>query len=281
MNAGKEKYPLREWLPRVVDIADTAADRIMRIYQTDFQVDRKEDESPLTAADLASHDAICHGLRALTPQLPILSEESAAVPFAERKTWNCYWLVDPLDGTKEFISRNGEFTVNIALIEQGRPVLGVVCVPARHASFYAAAGQGAWRRSEDGAVQRIHCRRTSARHFAVAGSRSHASPAQERFFSALGPGTEIVSMGSSLKFCLVAEGRVDIYPRFGPTSEWDTAAAQCVVEEAGGIVTDTGLQPLRYNSKTEYLNPHFLVIGDPEFDWQAYLAPLVSDGRSP
>jgi 3'(2'), 5'-bisphosphate nucleotidase len=259
-----------EYLGEVIAVAAQASEEIVKIYDTAFTVENKEDDTPLTAADMASHGVITAGLQQLTPEIPVISEESADVPFAVRGRWRRYWLVDPLDGTKEFIKRNGEFTVNIALIEEGAPVLGVVYLPVTGTCYYAAREHGARRVHRGGEADRLNTRKTRAGHLAAAGSRSHGSERQSRFFEALGKGAEIITAGSSLKFCLVAEGRVDIYPRFGPTSEWDTAAAQCVVEEAGGRVTDLHLRPLRYN-KESLLNPEFLVMGDPGFDWGGLL----------
>jgi len=257
-------------LDRVIAIARQASDRILEVYDTDFTVEHKDDASPLTAADLASHEVIVAGLEAIDPQVPILSEESAQMPFAERSGWGRYWLVDPLDGTREFVKRNGEFTVNIALIEGHRPVLGVVHVPVKGESYSAALGLGAHKRSADGAAVAIKVRKRPAGTLSVAGSRSHGNRVTQTFIENLGD-TELVAIGSSLKICLVAEGRADVYPRFGPTSEWDTAAAQCVVEQAGGLLTDTALQPLRYNTKESLLNPSFLVIGDPSEDWGRFI----------
>ncbi|MBI1731655.1 MAG: 3'(2'),5'-bisphosphate nucleotidase CysQ [Gammaproteobacteria bacterium] len=262
---------LEAWAGRVTDIAARAGSRIMEIYAAGFAVSAKEDQSPLTEADLASNALICAELRDLAPDVPVLSEESSSVAYEERRGWTRFWLVDPLDGTKEFVDRNGQFTVNIALIEDHRPVLGVVHVPAQCVSYFAWRGGGAFRRDADG-TRGIRTRRTRAGQLVLAGSRSHATPEQERFFAACGGNVEILSIGSSLKFCLVAEGKVDLYPRFGPTSEWDTAAAHCVVEQSGGRVTTLDLLPLRYNSRPGWLNPHFLAMGDPDFDWRAYLA---------
>ncbi|OGT81698.1 MAG: 3'(2'),5'-bisphosphate nucleotidase [Gammaproteobacteria bacterium RIFCSPLOWO2_02_FULL_61_13] len=262
---------LARWTAAAMAIAQQAAGRIMAIYSADIAVTAKADHSPLTEADLASHAVICAQLLELAPDIPILSEESSGVAFSERSHWQRFWLVDPLDGTKEFINRNGQFTVNIALIEDHRPVLGVVQVPAQDQCYFAWDGGGAQRRGADGKIVSIHTRRTQAGRLVLAGSRSHGSADQERFFQALGENVEILSMGSSLKFCLVAEGKVDLYPRFGPTSEWDTAAAHCVVEQAGGSVTGVDLEPLRYNTRDSWLNPHFLVIGDREFDWLPFL----------
>jgi 3'(2'), 5'-bisphosphate nucleotidase len=261
---------LNALLPAVVDIARHAGRKILEVYETEFAVDHKDDRSPLTAADLASNRAITAGLQALEPRYPILSEESAATPFSERRNWNPYWLVDPLDGTKEFISRNGEFTVNIALIHDHKPVLGVVHVPVRHVDYYAAAGVGAFK-EESGQRRALHTVPLRDGPVRVVGSRSHRGDLLDAYLARLGP-HEMVPMGSSLKFCIVAEGGADLYPRLGPTSEWDTAAAQAVVECAGGHVIAVDGQPLRYNVRESVLNPHFLVYGDASRDWRAPLA---------
>ena len=260
-----------ELLPSVIELSRKAGAEILKIYQTEFDVKNKEDDSPLTAADLASHKTICTSLAKLTPDVPVLSEESADIPFETRKQWHSYWLVDPLDGTKEFIKRNGEFTVNIALIKDNHPVMGVVYVPVTDICYFASQGQGAYRQEGTSAPEQIHTKDTNPDQFDVAGSRSHGSEQQHNFIKTLGENVNMMAIGSSLKFCLVAEGKVDIYPRFGLTSEWDTAAAHCVVEEAGGQITDTNFQPLLYNSKESILNPHFLVIADKNFDWKPYL----------
>ena len=257
-------------LDKVVELARDAGRRILEIYETDFAVEQKDDRSPLTAADMAAHNAIIAGLGILTPDLPVLSEESASIPFEERASWSRYWLIDPLDGTREFIKRNGEFTVNIALIEDGLPVMGVVYVPVSGVAYYACAGHGAYKQGQGDEPRRIHARRLGEGPITVAGSRSHASDTLVTFLNNLGD-HQLISMGSALKSCLVAEGRADIYPRLGLTSEWDTAAAQCVVQEAGGHVTDTAMKPLRYNTKDSLLNPHFFVFGDDGRDWSKYL----------
>jgi 3'(2'), 5'-bisphosphate nucleotidase len=260
----------------LTELAERAGEAILAIYNTDFSIYEKSDQSPLTEADMASHRVIVETLEELTPDIPVLSEESAAIPFSERSGWQRYWLIDPLDGTKEFIKRNGEFTVNIALIENQRAVLGIVHVPVSGVTFFGSEGNGAFRRTgneEPEAISVCSQRRPTAK---VAGSRSHAGESLQKFLTNLGD-HEIVSMGSSLKLCLVAEGSADIYPRLGPTSEWDTAAAQAVVEAAGGKVTDTQMQPLRYNTKDSLLNPHFLVFGDDSVDWSRYLDSAVND----
>ena len=253
----------------LVRTAREAGEAILEIYRQDFAVYEKQDASPLTEADLASHRIIVEALRQLTPDIPVLSEEDADIPFGERSQWSSYWLIDPLDGTKEFIKKNDEFTVNIALIREHRPYLGVVHVPATGVTFYGEAGKGAFR-MEHGETLQIHATTHAGTPLRVAGSRSHAGSSLQTFLEKIGA-HEIVSMGSSLKLCLVAEGKADIYPRLGPTSEWDTAAAQAVVEAAGGMVTDTSGSPLLYNTKESLLNPHFLVFGDSSRDWTGYL----------
>ncbi len=270
MEVGDVTQDLAALLEPVKAIATEAGERIMAVYGTSFDVEAKGDDSPLTAADLAAHESIVAGLGSLTPEIPVLSEESSHVPFAERAAWRCYWLVDPLDGTKEFIKRNGEFTVNIALIVEHEPVLGVVGVPARDLCYYAARGAGAFRQRDGAEPEPIRVRPLGPGPVRVVGSRSHRGAALDAFVARLGEHA-LVPVGSSLKFCLVAEGGADIYPRLGPTSEWDTAAAQCVVEVAGGRVIDVKGRRLAYNTKESLLNPHFLVVADPARDWLACL----------
>ena len=269
MTETRANLPLNSYLEPVITIAQQAATAILEVYNTDFGVQEKDDKTPLTKADMAAHRTIVSGLRELTPDIPVLSEESAELPFDVRRQWNTYWLVDPLDGTREFIKRNGEFTVNIALIHAGRSRLGVVQVPVRDEVYFAAEGFGAHYRASDGEEQRLSVRDARS-PLIVAGSRSHAGDRLKGYLNALGD-HELISMGSSLKFCLVASGRADVYVRLGLTSEWDTAAAQCVVEEAGGRVTDTQMKPLRYNTKDSLLNPEFFVFGDNSVDWSTYL----------
>ncbi len=252
----------------IVGIAIRAGEAILRVYHQEFEVTAKEDQSPLTEADLAAHRIIRDSLAQLEPALPLLSEESAEIDFATRSGWPVYWLVDPLDGTKEFVNRNGEFTVNIALIRGHAPALGIVHVPVSGATYVGEPGRGAWRSDIGGAFVPIEVRRPCADPVVVVGSRSHANPKLERYLAALGE-HELVSMGSSLKFCRVAEGLADFYPRLGPTSEWDTAAAQAVVEGAGGQVVTLDGRPLRYNLEDSVLNPEFLVIADPDRDFPA------------
>lgn len=257
-------------LNSVVDLARDAGRRIMEFYKQDLSIEHKEDRTPLTEADMAAHNAIIAGLSVLTPDTPVLSEESANIPFEERSQWDCYWLVDPLDGTREFIKHNGEFTVNIALIRNHRPLLGVIVIPVSGLSYYACDGQGAFKQAADGDPSSIKARPYNPKHLVVAGSRSHGSDKMGEFLANVGE-CQLISMGSSLKSCLVAEGKADVYARFGPTSEWDTAAAHCIVEQAGGIVTDMQMNPLQYNTKESVLNPPFFVIGDASHDWSVYL----------
>ena len=243
----------------VVERASTA---IMQIYDGAFEVQRKDDNSPLTLADLESQRVIIEGLERLTPEIPILSEESAAAPWAERQTWPQLWVVDPLDGTREFVKRNGEFTINIALIVHHEPVLGVVCAPAQKVIYWGIAGDGAFRRAHGAEASVIHTA-PPQQPVRVLGSRSHASPESAAYLARLGP--HVVSgVGSSLKFCLLAEGRAELYVRFGATSEWDTAAGQAVLEAAGGHVTRMDGHRLRYNCRESLINGNFVAFSDPK-----------------
>ena len=260
---------LSRLLQEVNTICVEAAERIMDVYASDFTVDKKEDRSPLTVADLASHNAICNRLAELEPHYPMLSEESADIPYDERKHWDRYWLIDPLDGTREFIKKNGEFTVNVALIENHRPVMGVVHVPVTGITYYAAKDIGAYKQIPGEEANQINVK-TTKENITLAGSRSHGNEKQQEFIKNINA-DEVIAIGSSLKFCLVAEGIVDIYPRFGPTSEWDTAAAQCIVEQAGGVVVDLSFNSLQYNCKESLINPDFLVIADNSYDWNRFL----------
>ena len=255
-------------LEEIIHLSHQAGACVMAVYaEAWIETAYKTDDSPLTRADLASHYLIVTALQAATPDLPVLSEESKEVPYTTRQAWHRFWLVDPLDGTKEFINKNPDFTVNIALVDEGRPVIGVVFAPALGVTYYGAIGQGAFKQV-DGVTSPIRVSRTPAAPLKVVSSRSHASEALEAFLNQLGP-IERVSRGSSLKCCLVAEGSADLYPRFGPTMEWDTAAGQCIVEAAGGRVTDLEGRPLRYN-KPDLLNPWFVVEGPGGSTWMKY-----------
>lgn len=260
-------------LQAIAALAQTAGRAIMQIYATPFAVEAKPDATPLTAADRASHELIAAELRRLTPSVPVLSEESAADvhDYRQRRAWSRLWLVDPLDGTKEFINRNGEFTVNIALIEANEPVLGAVCAPALERTYFGARRHGAWRRSDLGAAVAIEPLTPARACPVVVGSRSHRDAELTAALARLGS-HETRMVGSAVKFCLVADGTADFYPRFGPTSEWDTAAGQAVLESAGGQVTDLQGAALRYNTRPTLSNPGFLAFADRTRDWRRIVA---------
>ncbi|HEV7122434.1 MAG TPA: 3'(2'),5'-bisphosphate nucleotidase CysQ [Rhodanobacter sp.] len=260
-----------EFSRRIAAIARAAGDAILRVYHGDFAVQTKADASPLTAADLAAQQVIVAGLGQLETRLPILSEEARALPWEERRRWSRYWLVDPLDGTREFIKRNDEFTVNIALIDQRRSVLGVVLAPVTGDLYVAEKGQGAWLQQQvDGEWLRLRTR-PLARPPTVAGSRSHGGSQGSVLEQLVGVDYQMLALGSSLKFCLIARGEADLYLRQGLTSEWDTAAAQCVLDEAGGAVLDLQGQAFRYNRGESLLNPEFVAVGDRTIDWAGLL----------
>ena len=258
-------------LRQVTAIARDAAEAILAVYREDFEVQRKADHSPVTDADLGAQRVIVAGLDALDEWLPVLSEESRIAPWAERQTWSRYWLVDPLDGTREFVKRNGEFTVNIALIDGHEPVLGVVLAPVTGDLYAAERGGAAWRQSGIEAAWEPIATRVMAEPPVVAGSRSHGGHGIALLRDLLGDDFVEKPMGSSLKFCMVARGDADVYLRRGATSEWDTAAAQCVLEAAGGAVLDLAGRPLRYNRKDSLINPEFIAVGDTAIDWAARL----------
>ena len=244
-------YPKIETL---LTLAERAGDAIMKIYNGAIEVEEKDDKSPLTQADLAAHKVISEGLASLTPDIPVLSEEGGIPDYAARQGWQAYWLVDPLDGTKEFIKRNGEFTVNIALIENGKAVRAVVLAPALGTAYWGSK-DGAFKRDAEGQVEEIRCRPLPEADWKVLVSRSHRAPEVDALLDKIPP-HEPVSAGSSLKFCLIAEGSADFYPRLGLTSEWDTAAAHAVLTAAGGSVKSLDGVDLLYG-KDDILNPHF------------------------
>lgn len=247
----------------VIRLAKEAGERILEFYDEEVEVTTKKDDSPLTKADLAAHHHIVAGLKELTPDIPIISEESGVPDFSERKAWNKFWMVDPLDGTKEFIKKNGEFTVNIALIENNKPILGVVYVPAMDTVYYGEQSSGTFKIDAEGVETQLDSPEFEKPGTAsIVVSRSHGDDATKQKLNNIGiEVTEEVPSGSSLKFCLVAEGKADIYPRLGPTMEWDTAAADAVYRYS----TRNGekYSPLTYN-KENLLNPYF-IIGINEF----------------
>ena len=268
----------RPLLNKIIDLSIDAGDAILEVYNQDegFNTETKSDNSPVTDADKAAHNVLIEVLESIDPEVPVLSEEGRLPDFETRSKWQTYWIIDPLDGTKEFIKRNGEFTVNIALIHKGVPILGVVHVPVLQVTYAGATEIGAIKIDGEGEKSISVCsapmKNTSP--LRVVASRSHGSEAVEKCVSVLEKhfgSVERKSMGSSLKLCLVAEGEADIYPRLAPTSEWDTAAAQAVVEAAGGVVLDVDLKELRYNTKADILNPYFYVLGDRKFNWPKLL----------
>ena len=273
---------MQKLLEQTIDIARKAGDAIMAIYKTDYEQYEKSDSSPLTEADLAAHHIIIDGLKTFS-EYPCLSEESGeadGIGWEQRKQWGTYWLIDPLDGTKEFINKNDEFTVNIALIENGKAILGVVYCPPLDRLYFAEKTSGAFR--QDGSQEAVKISVADApaegEAWKVVGSRRHGAEALEKFAEQLGD-VETVSMGSSLKLCLVAEGAAHLYPRLALTCEWDTGAAQAVVEIAGGQVlapnVSTGeLSPLMYGQKEELLNPFFIVCGPVSDIWQSTFIAL-------
>ncbi|NJN52337.1 MAG: 3'(2'),5'-bisphosphate nucleotidase CysQ [Gammaproteobacteria bacterium] len=268
----------QELIPALVDLTRAAGRAILEIYGEAFAVETKADESPLTQADLNAHRVIAKGLQSIAPELPIVSEEAALPAWSQRQGWTRYWLVDPLDGTKEFVNRNGEFTVNIALIEGGRAILGVVGVPVRdhvYAGYVPAAR--AEKHTSSGVVPLAVRRMAGRKSLAVVASRSHGGERLENYIGALRAHFDEVDrtpIGSSLKLCLLAEGGADLYPRLGPTSEWDIAAAHAVLAAAGGALWRLDRSPLAYNTKESFLNPDFVAVADPTFDWWRVLPDL-------
>ncbi len=256
----------------VIKVAKQAGDAILEIYNSDdFDVQLKGDDSPLTKADLAAHNVIVSFLEAQYSHIPCLSEESSGITFEQRKQWSELFIIDPLDGTKEFIARNGEFTVNIALVKNGKCVLGVIYVPVADVLYYAADGIGAFKQEQNHPAEKIQVRsllqKEGHNHFTVVASRRHGLDKVETLCQNFAS-YDLTSRGSSLKMCMVAEGSADFYPRLALTSEWDTAAAQAIVEQAGGKIVQLDFSEMTYNQKENILNPFFLVLGDPQFDWQ-------------
>ncbi len=258
-----------DMLPRVIEIAVEAGKAALKFYGGEISVEYKADHSPLTRADKASHEHIVRSLKTLG-DIPVLSEESDPEEIADRKEWSRFWLVDPLDGTKEFVKKTGQFTVNIALVEKGEPVLGVVHVPVSGITYFACRGTPPRVRKPDGADTEIRARCIHPAQLTIVASRDHAGPRVTEFIERI-PEADVTSMGSSLKFCLIAEGKADFYPRVVPTMEWDTGAAQCIVEAAGGGVTDLDGHRLTYN-KDDLRNPSLMAFGDPAFDWVKFFA---------
>ena len=262
-------------LDEVVGLVRASQTEIMRVYEQPVQARLKDDCSPLTEADLASHRVLTEGLARLMPSFPVVSEEGELPSADVRASWPAYWLVDPLDGTKEFLAGNGEFTVNVALVEHTRPTLGVVGVPARDQIFVGDVIRRVATRFDATGRRDLHVRRYAGTHPTVVASRRHGGDVLEHALERISReqgGCEVLNVGSALKLCLLAEGKADVYPRLGPTSEWDTAAAQAVLEAAGGSVVTLDGSPLAC-TKRDILNPSFVAVADPSVDWLRYFSP--------
>ena len=264
-------------IPAVIELVRQAGAATLPFWRADVTVNEKADASPVTAADMAAHHILNDGLLAIAPDIPVLSEEAADIALSERGQWNRWWLVDPLDGTKEFIAGTEEFTVNVALIEQGRVVFGVVGIPATGQCYYGGAGLGAWREDNAGKAEPISVRLAPQEAFTLVASRRHSSPAQEALLAGLSERfgyLQLANVGSSLKFCQLAEGNADCYPRLAPTSQWDTGAAQGVLEGAGGEVLTLKGEALTYEARESLLNPYFLAL-PAAAAWRAELIQLA------
>ena len=249
----------KESINNLIEISMDAGKAIMDVYTTDFNVEKKEDKSPLTKADTLSHDIISRSLKKLTPNIPVLSEESINVSTYERTGWNEYWLVDPLDGTKEFINKNGEFTTNIAFIRENRPIFGIIFAPALNQIYWGSEHNGSFMldTKDLSSIMEINALKSVGPSICIATSRSHPSKELNNFVKGIAR-HKVRKIGSSLKFCLIAKGEVDCYPRFGPTSEWDTAAGEIIAKSSGAIVADLEGKSLIYNKRDGFLNPNFI-----------------------
>ncbi|MEQ9452630.1 MAG: 3'(2'),5'-bisphosphate nucleotidase CysQ [Pseudomonadales bacterium] len=263
----------------LIDIVSQAGEAILGVYRRDFEVQNKADESPLTEADLKAHEIIVAGLAKISPDIPVISEEGKPPTYAERQGWQRYWLVDPLDGTKEFVNRNGEFTVNIALIEAGLPSYGIVGVPVQDRIYIGNVAERSARLLAGGEMTAISGRPmfTPPGELMVVASRSHGGERLEAYLDGLQQrvgGLDKKAVGSSLKLCVLAAGEADCYPRLGPTSEWDIGAAHAVLRAAGGEVYTLDGEVLAYNAKESMLNPDFLAVADAGFDWRGLTRDL-------
>jgi 3'(2'), 5'-bisphosphate nucleotidase len=266
-------------LAPVIKLCRSAGEVILPFWRSGVEVTSKSDDSPVTAADIAAHELLVAGLKELDPSIHILSEEDADIPVTERGQWQRWWLVDPLDGTKEFISGSEEFTVNVALIENGRVVFGVVSMPTNNRCYFGGAGLGAWRSDDAAHLTPIKVRNQPdvGESFTVVASRRHSSPEQEKLLAGLSAAVgelKLTNIGSSLKFCLLAEGAADCYPRLAPTSQWDTAAAQGVLEGAGGVVLNLAGETFDYPARESLLNAFFLALPG-EVTWRDALIELA------
>ncbi|AGV18145.1 MULTISPECIES: 3'(2'),5'-bisphosphate nucleotidase CysQ [Vibrio] len=265
---------LSHLLPQVIEIARSAGQMILEIYEKkQYEAYTKSDETPVTSADIAAHKFITERLSDLTPDIPVLSEEDADISLEQRAQWERYWLVDPLDGTQEFIARSGDFATIIALVDNNRPTMGVVYGPVSGVTYYAYNGKGAWKIPDMSDSVKIHTHKHEQPEQSIAiaiSRRQDINRITNRMSSAWN--YDLIPLGSAaLKACLVAEGAVDCYLRLGPTGEWDTAATQCIVEEAGGRILSTQLEPLSYNERETLENPNFIVLGDADLPWNEIL----------
>ncbi|MEM8843609.1 MAG: 3'(2'),5'-bisphosphate nucleotidase CysQ [Pseudomonadota bacterium] len=259
---------LKKLVHDVNEIARGAGTIIRRYFNSDFEITIKGDRSPVTSADLAANEFIERKLESLTPEIPRLTEESTMTPYEFRKDWQLLWLVDPLDGTRQFIKNKPDFTVNISLIYLQKPVIGSIYLPIADELYFASRNSGAFTQKQSAQIKAISVKNQIGEMVRICGNRDGHGKSTKHFISHI-PNYDFVSRGSSIKSCLIAEGSADIYPRFGPTWEWDTAAAQCILEEAEGFLTDTNMQPLIYN-KESLLNPSFLAFGDKNVSWQKF-----------
>jgi len=261
-------------IPDVIKISQSAGQLILNYYQSnDYEKHTKKDDTPVTSADLASHEFITEQLKKLTPDIPVLSEEDADISLSIRSKWSRYWLVDPLDGTQEFIAQSGDFATIIALIENNHPIMGVIYSPVSETVYYAYKGMGAWKipKASDPIPLSTHRHELSNNAISIAISRRQNTNSITNRLNT-NWNYDLIPLGSAaLKACLVAEGAVDCYLRIGPTGEWDTAATQCIVEESGGAIMSTKLVPLSYNRRTILENPNFIVVGDPNLPWKDIL----------
>tara|TARA_R110002049_G_scaffold252264_2_gene427308 strand:- start:45873 stop:46679 length:807 start_codon:yes stop_codon:yes gene_type:complete len=261
---------LKNLVTDINEVARTSGNIIRKYFHTSYEVDIKDDKSPVTTADLAANEHIERQLGILTPDIPRISEETDNTSYEIRKHWDTFWLIDPLDGTREFIKNRPDFTVNIALIHHNQPVLGSIYLPIKDQLYYAVTGDNAYRCDQDKSPVAINVSAKTHSRPRICGSRSHNSKLMQKFLSNVGE-HELLAIGSSIKSCLVADGSADIYPRFGPTWEWDTAASQCIIEQAGGHLTGLDMHALSYNKKS-LLNPSFLAFANREPDWNTYIS---------
>ena len=243
---------------QLIEISKEAGEAILKVYNTNFDYQIKKDLSPLTKADTLSHNIICEKLKLLTPDIPIISEENSDIPFNIRSSWEQYWLVDPLDGTKEFIKKNGEFTVNIALIENNTPIFGIIHIPVTNETYWGSSTKGSFYIKGNNQKTKLHVENKIRSQVRIVASRSHPSKMLDTLLEEIGE-YKIITKGSSLKFCLIAKGQADIYPRLGPTSEWDIAAGHAIVKFAGGSLLTIDGESMQYNLTENNLNPYFVV----------------------